>query len=65
MLSLRTEAQRIREIIRNEEERFSETLEKGLVILEDAAAKLKQQNRKRCQATLHFGCTTLTVFRWT
>ncbi|MEX0804792.1 MAG: alanine--tRNA ligase [Candidatus Binatia bacterium] len=40
---LRTEAARIREIIRSEEERFSETLEKGLVLLEDATAKLKQQ----------------------
>ena len=40
---LRTEAARIREIIRSEEERFSETLEKGLVLLEDATAKLKEQ----------------------
>jgi alanyl-tRNA synthetase len=43
---LRTEASRIREIIRNEEERFSETLEKGLVLLENAAAKLKEENKK-------------------
>ncbi|HET7393066.1 MAG TPA: alanine--tRNA ligase, partial [Candidatus Binatia bacterium] len=51
---LRTEAQRIREIIRNEEERFSETLEKGLVILEDAAAKLKQQNQKTLPGDVAF-----------
>ena len=51
---LRTEAQRIREIIRNEEERFSETLEKGLVILEDAAAKLKRQNQKTLPGDVAF-----------
>ncbi|MPZ75669.1 MAG: alanine--tRNA ligase [Deltaproteobacteria bacterium] len=38
-----TETARIREIIRSEEERFSETLEKGLGLLEDATAKLKEQ----------------------
>src|SRR5262247_1933963 len=42
---LRTEEQRIREVIRTEEERFGETLENGLVLLEEATAKLKQ-NRK-------------------
>ncbi|HEX6175156.1 MAG TPA: alanine--tRNA ligase, partial [Candidatus Binatia bacterium] len=51
---LRAEAQRIREIIRGEEERFSETLEKGLVILEDAAAKLKQQNHKMLPGDVAF-----------
>jgi alanyl-tRNA synthetase len=51
---LLTEAQRIREIIRNEEERFSETLEKGLVILEDAAAKLKQQKQKTLPGDVAF-----------
>src|ERR1043166_903855 len=33
---LRNEEQRIREIIRGEEDRFGETLEKGLVLLEQA-----------------------------
>ncbi|HEX6172905.1 MAG TPA: alanine--tRNA ligase, partial [Candidatus Binatia bacterium] len=51
---LRAEAQRIREIIRGEEERFSETLEKGLLILEDAAAKLKQQNQKMLPGEVAF-----------
>jgi alanyl-tRNA synthetase len=43
---LRAEEQRIREVIRTEEERFSETLEKGLALLEDATAKLKAEQRK-------------------
>jgi len=43
---LRTEEQRIREVIRSEEERFGETLEKGLTLLEDATAKLKKENRQ-------------------
>jgi alanyl-tRNA synthetase len=43
---LRKEEQRIREVIRTEEERFSETLEKGLVLLEDAIAKLKADQNK-------------------
>jgi alanyl-tRNA synthetase len=42
---LRSEEQRIREVIRSEEERFGETLEKGLVLLENAAAKLKQDKK--------------------
>ena len=42
---LRTEEQRIREVIRSEEERFGETLEKGLVLLENATAKLKQDKK--------------------
>jgi alanyl-tRNA synthetase len=40
---LRAEEQRIREVIRTEEERFGETLEKGLALLEDATAKLKRE----------------------
>ena len=40
---LRTEEQRIQQVIQAEEERFGETLEKGLVMLEEAIAKLKQQ----------------------
>src|SRR4030095_8019726 len=43
---LRNEEQRIREVIRTEEERFGETLEKGLVLLEDATAKLKAEQNK-------------------
>jgi alanyl-tRNA synthetase len=39
---LRTEEDRIREVIRTEEERFGETLEKGLILLEEATSKLKQ-----------------------
>src|ERR671910_3497848 len=51
---LRTEALRIREIIRSEEERFSETLDKGLVLLEDATTKLKQQNSKTLPGDVAF-----------
>jgi alanyl-tRNA synthetase len=40
---LRGEEQRIRQVIQGEEERFGETLEKGLILLEEATAKLKQQ----------------------
>jgi alanyl-tRNA synthetase len=36
------EAQRIRAVIRGEEERFGDTLEKGLVLLEEAISKLKE-----------------------
>jgi alanyl-tRNA synthetase len=43
---LRAEEGRIREIIRSEEERFGETLEKGLALLEDATAELKKENRQ-------------------
>jgi alanyl-tRNA synthetase len=40
---LRTEEHRVQQIIQGEEERFGETLEKGLVLLEEATARLKQQ----------------------
>jgi len=43
---LRTEEQRIREVIRSEEERFGETLEKGLALLEEATAKLKKEKQQ-------------------
>lgn len=43
---LRSEADRIREMIRGEEERFGETLEKGLLLLEEAITALKR-DRKR------------------
>jgi alanyl-tRNA synthetase len=42
---LRFQEQRIREVIRGEEERFGETLEKGLVLLENATSKLKQDKK--------------------
>lgn len=42
---LRTEERRIQEVVRSEEERFVETLEKGLVLLEDATTGLKQENK--------------------
>jgi alanyl-tRNA synthetase len=51
---LRTEEQRIREIIRNEEERFGETLEKGLVLLEEASANLKRRNEKTLSGDIAF-----------
>jgi alanyl-tRNA synthetase len=40
---LKTEGQRIRDTVRLEEERFSDTLEKGLVLLGDAIAGLKKE----------------------
>src|SRR2546428_646772 len=43
---LRKEEQRIREIIRGEEERFGETLEKGLVLLEEQTSNLKREKKK-------------------
>jgi alanyl-tRNA synthetase len=42
---LRAEQQRIGEVIRSEEERFGETLEKGLVLLDEATAKLKGEQK--------------------
>ena len=51
---LRTEEQRIREVIRTEEERFGETLEKGLVLLEEAASKLKTENKKTLPGDIAF-----------
>jgi alanyl-tRNA synthetase len=43
---LRQEEQRIRDVIRTEEERFGETLEKGLVLLEEAVSDLKMKKKK-------------------
>jgi alanyl-tRNA synthetase len=43
---LRSEAGRIQETIRGEEERFVETLEKGLLLLEEAMAELKGKRKK-------------------
>jgi alanyl-tRNA synthetase len=42
---LRVEEHRILTMIRSEEERFGETLEKGLVLLEEATSKLKQAKK--------------------
>ncbi|MGH7927839.1 MAG: alanine--tRNA ligase, partial [Candidatus Binatia bacterium] len=43
---LHAEKQRITEVIRAEEERFGETLDRGLVLLEEATAKLKHAKEK-------------------
>ncbi len=43
---LRKEEARIQEVIRIEEERFAETLETGLVLLEEATAALKKKKEK-------------------
>ena len=51
---LRAEEQRIREVIRTEEERFGETLEKGLALLEEATAKLKKENRQVLSGAVAF-----------
>jgi alanyl-tRNA synthetase len=44
---LRAEEQRIREVIRTEEERFGETLDRGLILLEEATTKLKTEKKQR------------------
>jgi len=51
---LRAEEQRVREVIRMEEERFGETLERGLVLLEEATAKLKAEKKKRLPGEVAF-----------
>lgn len=51
---LRSEEQRIREVIRGEEERFNETLEKGLTLLEDATAKLKAADQRTLSGDVAF-----------
>jgi len=51
---LRSEEQRIREIIRGEEERFGETLEKGLVLLEEATSSLKAGKKKILSGDIAF-----------
>ncbi len=43
---LRNEEQRIRDVIRTEEERFGETLDRGLVLLEEATARLRAENTR-------------------
>jgi alanyl-tRNA synthetase len=51
---LRNEEQRIREVIRIEEERFGETLDRGLVLLEEATAKLKSENQRTLSGEVAF-----------
>jgi alanyl-tRNA synthetase len=51
---LRAEEQRIGEIIRTEEERFGETLDRGLVLLEEATAKLKAGKEKTLPGDVAF-----------
>ncbi len=51
---LRQEEQRIREVIRIEEERFGETLDRGLVLLEDATAKLKAEKQRTLSGEVAF-----------
>jgi alanyl-tRNA synthetase len=43
---LRTESHRIQETIRGEEERFGETLENGLVLLDEAMIELRHERKK-------------------
>src|SRR5207249_9581988 len=42
---IRTEKQRIQQVIQAEEKRFGETLEKGLVLLEQATKNLKREGK--------------------
>ena len=51
---LRAEEQRISEVIRSEEERFGETLDRGLVLLEEATAKLKAAKQKTLPGEVAF-----------
>jgi alanyl-tRNA synthetase len=51
---LRAEEHRIVEIIRTEEERFGETLDRGLVLLEEATAKLKAEKKKTLPGDVAF-----------
>jgi alanyl-tRNA synthetase len=51
---LRAEEQRIVEVIRSEEERFGETLDRGLVLLEEATAKLKAAKQKTLPGEVAF-----------
>ena len=51
---LRSEAGRIRETVRGEEERFGETLEKGLLLLEEAMAKLKREKKRVLSGEIAF-----------
>ncbi|MBI4529837.1 MAG: alanine--tRNA ligase [Deltaproteobacteria bacterium] len=51
---LRAEESRIRDVIRAEEERFAETLEKGLALLETAIGDLKQEKKQLLSGEIAF-----------
>jgi alanyl-tRNA synthetase len=51
---LRAAEQRIRETILTEEQRFAETLERGLVLLEDATASLQKEQKKTLPGEIAF-----------
>ncbi|HEX2230376.1 MAG TPA: alanine--tRNA ligase, partial [Candidatus Binatia bacterium] len=51
---LRVEEQRIAEVIRAEEERFGETLDRGLILLEEATAKVKAAQSKTLPGDVAF-----------
>jgi alanyl-tRNA synthetase len=51
---LRAEEQRIREVIRMEEERFGETLERGLGLLEEETVKLKSEKKRMLSGEIAF-----------
>jgi len=51
---LLSEGGRIAEVIRGEEERFVETLDKGLVLLEEAVADLKRQKKRILSGEIAF-----------
>jgi len=51
---LRHDEERIREVIQGEEERFGETLEKGLILLEEEMGKLKREKKKALSGEVAF-----------
>jgi alanyl-tRNA synthetase len=51
---LKNEDQRIRDVIRIEEERFGDTLDRGLVLLEDATVKLKAEGKRALSGEVAF-----------
>src|SRR5574341_195509 len=51
---LKNEEQRIRNVIRIEEERFGETLDRGLVLLEEATAKVKAEGKRTLSGDVAF-----------
>ena len=54
------------EVIRTEEERFSDTLGRGLTLLEQEIGSLRAGSRPpACLGRLPFACTIPTVSRWT
>jgi alanyl-tRNA synthetase len=51
---LKNEEQRIRDVIRIEEERFGDTLDRGLVLLEEATAKVKAEGKRTLSGDIAF-----------